>query len=133
MTEQDRKALKKLSPLTFGDGKLSKHFVALMDQYIKWAKNNGVCVILMPPNLLYFKEYNEKPFKEFFQNIKSYAAKKNIKFVGSPQKHMFNTKYYLNTLYHLNSEGVKLNTEQIIKDIGKDPFSHCPPCFKKLR
>jgi len=125
MTKREFTVLNTLSPGLISTPEISSDFIQTMDKYIDWAKNNDVCIIAMPPNYMFFNEYKEKKYMEFLSNIKSFYDFKGVPFLGNPSEYMFDKKFYFNTIYHLNDDGVQKRSLQVINDIGKDPRSHC--------
>ena len=125
MSKSQFVALDHLSPDAIQDTDLSNHFIQHMDNYIAWAKRNGICLIAMPPNHLFFEQYRNEKYLKYLSNIKGYYASRDVMFIGNPFDYMYEKKYYFNTAYHLNSLGIDKRMFQIIHDIGKTPAVHC--------
>ncbi|VAW85908.1 hypothetical protein MNBD_GAMMA16-1698, partial [hydrothermal vent metagenome] len=86
----------------------------------------GICIIPMPPNYMFFGKYKEEKYMSFLSKIKGYYANRDeVRYLGNPFAYMYPKKYYFNTRYHLNSDGVYKRTLQVINDIGDDPNLHC--------
>lgn len=125
MTHIEFSAIDRLHAEIISSSEISSNFIQSMDNYFNWAKDSGVCIITMPPNHMFFYEYKEINYTSFLSKIKGYYASRDIMFVGSPFSYMYEKKYYYNTSYHLNSDGVKNRTMQVINDIGKEVGTHC--------
>jgi hypothetical protein len=125
MTAVEKSAIEKSYSSKISTSKLSDYFMATMDRYISWAQDNDICVIVMPPNYMLFDEYKDHKYTVFYTNIKLYFSNHSISHIGENLTYMYDKKYYFNTKYHLNSEGVKLRTKQIISDLGKSPKTLC--------
>ena len=96
-----------------------------MDEFITWARENGVCVILTPPNLMYFEEYEAESHSRFFGSIREYANSWGVAFVGDPHAYMYPKGLCVNTAYHLNSIGIARRTEQMLRGMGDHPSEQC--------
>lgn len=125
MTKKEFLAIDGLSADIIASSEISNNFIRSMDEYVNWAKDNGICIIAMPSNHMFFSEYKEKKYMGFLSKIKGYYASRDVKYLGNPLDYMYQKKFYFNTSYHLNSDGVQKRTLQVINDIGKDPSVHC--------
>jgi hypothetical protein len=121
----DRDAIYKLKAYRMDHPGLSGYSRTILHDYIGWAEDNGVCLIFMPPNYMYFDEYNGPLHGQFFMNIKSYLAGNDAPYIGDPYDYMFDKSYYFETVYHLDSLGVEKRTEQIVKDIDGNLTALC--------
>lgn len=125
MTEREFSDLRTLSAEEISSSDISYSFIHSMDAYVNWAKDNGICIIAMPPNYMFFQKYKEEKYISFLSNIKRYYASRDVKFLGNPLTYMYEKNYYFNTNYHLNSDGVQKRTLQVMDDIGEDISIHC--------
>ncbi len=87
-----------------------------LKSFLKWTKERDIKVILMPPTMMFQKEYQKE---DFYKNLPQIAKKKGFIFIGEPLKYMYDKKFYFNTNYHLIDRARDFNTENIIKDLEK--------------
>ncbi len=125
MTKGEFAALNGLHADLITNPYISQEFINHTNSYFEWAKEHGVCIIVMPPNHMFFKEYEGEMYTKFLSNIKGYYASRDIAFLGSPTAYMYDKEYYFNTSYHLNASGVQKRTNQVIDDIGGNIGAHC--------
>lgn len=125
MTAAEKSAVDNTYASIISVSNLSDYFIDTMGSYIAWAQNNDICVIVMPPNYMFFAEYKDHRYTAFHTNIKSYFSNRSTPHIGDNLTYMYDKKYYFNTKYHLNSEGVKLRTNQMIFDLGKSSKTLC--------
>ena len=117
--------LSKLGPKNFGNGEITDYSRKLLLDYFDWARNNDVCLIAAPPNLMYHDEYTSDKFLYFSKEIDQFYSNSNIQFVGSPQEYLFPKHLFFDTEYHLNSTGVARRTELTLRDLGNDLAALC--------
>lgn len=84
-----------------------------------WCKNHGVYLYVSFPSTLYFKDFEEIKYKNYFLNLKNYFKNNNIDVFGNPYEFFYSKEYFYDSFYHLNKKGAKIHTEQLI-DILKD-------------
>lgn len=125
MTRRQQLAIKNLKPEEIYKTELSSYFIGVMGEYLTWAKTQGVCIIVMPPSFMFFDEYRKKPYPEFFSNIRTYFISRDVSFVGDPYSYMYEKKYFFDTRYHLNSDGVQKRNQKLIDDLGQNIDAHC--------
>ncbi len=124
MSEQDFKTIDNLKADKIKTTLLSSVFVKNLDSYISWAKKKKITLIFMPPNHMYFEDYDSDEYQIFLNNIKNYYDDRNVSYIGSPKKYMYEKKYYFNTSYHLNNIGVEQRTRQLINDVSLSIFDN---------
>ena len=128
ISSKDRDKIKKIKapkPLKMRNSVPSDYSRSVIRNYISWAKENGVCLVFMPPNYMYFDGYKESVYRQFFLKIKSFIAGNGIPYIGDPYDYMYDRSYYFGTIYHLDSLGVEKRTEQVLADIGDNPKAIC--------
>lgn len=125
ISAKDREKVRKLKAYRMADPGLSDYSHTILHDYIDWAEENGVCLIFMPPNYMFFDEYHGPAHRQFFLGIKSFFAGNDVRYIGDPYDYMFDKSYYSGTVYHLDSLGVEKRTEQILKDIDGNPAALC--------
>ena len=112
-------------PQKYESPKLSQHFIDNMNNYIQWAKESGICLIIMPPTYLYFDNYQDENFIGLHRNIRHYYDDQDVPFMGDFFEYMYTDDFYYNSRYHLNILGGEKRTIKIIEDIGTNPRTHC--------
>ena len=92
----------------------------------KWCQQNEVQMFLTWPSTIYFKEYNQPKYKKYFDDLQNYFGSNGIKTLGAPHDFLFDLRYFYDTNYHLNQEGMKIRTQKL----GDLLYNH--PKFKKI-
>ena len=121
MTERELAVRDQISPEEISGPELSPDFIRTMDAYIRWADEMEICLIILPPTSLYFEVYRQPPYSCFLSEIQRYYSEQNVKFAGAPYDYMYDVDFYYNTRYHLNSQGIAIRTDQVIRDLGETP------------
>jgi len=89
-----------------------------LERYWRWAKGNGIRVIVMPPPMMDDPICRNDPHElRFYQGLKIKVEAFGVSFVGNPYDYMYHRRYFFNTHYHLNDEGRAENTRRMIKDL----------------
>ncbi len=94
-----------------------KETLALKDikKFSKWCKLNGINFYISFPNTLNHDKYYTKDYREYFNFLLYYFKQNDIAIIGKPSDFLFDDKYFFDTDYHLNSDGAKLRTSELIK------------------
>lgn len=77
----------------------------------KKAQEKGVKLLLVYPSLCN-SVYNQN--KEIIEKIDSELKKRKINVVGKPSDFTYNDNLFFDSPYHLNGEGVKIRTKQVL-------------------
>ncbi|WGL15243.1 hypothetical protein PVT68_10720 [Microbulbifer bruguierae] len=117
--------LSRLTPKDIGNGEISKYSREILHEYFEWAKENNICIIGAPPNLMKFDEYNSEEFVFFFENVKKFYNEENVTFSGDHNDYLFSRDFFFDTEYHLNKKGVALRTQLTISDLGENLSALC--------
>jgi hypothetical protein len=125
MTEREYAGLAAAKDIDVGSGTLSVEFVEAFDNYSAWATRNGICLIGMPPNRLRFESAESEMHRKLFDSIRGFFRRRNLAFIGDNYDYMYDKRLYFNTASHLNAVGVEVRTEQVLIDLGRDPYNHC--------
>jgi len=112
-------------PLKMRNSVPAEYSRAVIRDYINWAEDKGVCLIFMPPNYMYFEQYNEPVYKQFFVKLRAFITGEGVPYIGDPYDYMFDRSYYFGTAYHLDSLGVEKRTGQVLADMGSNPRAYC--------
>lgn len=86
----------------------------LIKEFNNWCKENSINLFVTFPNTMYFKEYEENDYKEYFYYLNEYFLDHNISTIGKPSDFLFDKKYFYDTGYHLNEEGMTIRTSEFI-------------------
>lgn len=122
----DWDALKKELPRRYGMDIDNTVGWQWLTQYAKWAKENGICLIVIPPSMMKDIAYYDNLIeRRFYQGLRAKVEDSGITYVGNPYSVMYDRKMYFNTDYHLNETGRGRWTRQIIEDLGPDLSSLC--------
>lgn len=117
--------LSKLKAKNIDKGKVSSYSKDTLQKFFNWAKQNGVCIIGAPPNLLDFPEYRSDTFATFIDNIRDVYDMAGLQFVGDPYDYLLPEELFFDTEYHLNSDGVAIRTQMTINDLAGNLPAGC--------
>lgn len=84
----------------------------MMKDFNTWAKENGISLFITYPNTIYFKKYDTPAYKEYFNSLNNYFSDNRISTIGKPSDFFYDKKYFYDTMYHLNDEGMTVRTTQ---------------------
>jgi hypothetical protein len=84
----------------------------MMKDFNTWAKENGISLFITYPNTIYFKKYDTLAYKEYFNSLNKYFSDNHISTIGKPADFFYDEKYFYDTMYHLNDEGMTVRTTQ---------------------
>jgi hypothetical protein len=84
-----------------------------------WCRQHGIMLYVTYANTLYFKEYDNHTYRNYFDNLTKYFADHNILTIGKPTDFFFNEDLFYDTNYHLNQKGVTMRTQQLINMLEK--------------
>jgi hypothetical protein len=88
--------------------------LALIKEFSRWAKANGVTVYVSYANRVYSKDIERKEFREYYPKLKRYLTNNGIAVLGTPYDFFFPEELFYDTLYHLNETGTTLRTQRLI-------------------
>lgn len=72
-----------------------------------WCQEHHIYLYMTFPNTVKLKEYNEKKYINFFQQLTKFYKDNHIQFLGYPTDFFYPEKYFHDTNYHLNTVGAK--------------------------
>lgn len=116
-----------------GDGlRINDYSQQKIAEFINWCHQHRVKVLATWPNTIRYSEYQQPQYQEFFASIKAFYQKQNVSLIGNPEDYMYDKSMFFDSAYHLNQDGVKVRTEQLI-----EALSSCQPdgtafCLTKL-
>ena len=84
-----------------------------------WCKQHGIMLYVTYANTLYYKDYDNHTYRNYFDNLAKYFADHNILTIGKPSDFFFNEDLCYDHPYHLNREGVTIRTQQLINMLEK--------------
>ncbi len=89
-----------------------------LTSFVTWCEARNVTVIFMPSTLMYHPSYkDDKKERAFYENIVHEVKRRGWNYAGIPSAYMYGAEAYLNTNFHLNDEGRKRRTLQMIKEL----------------
>lgn len=98
-----------LPPVQRNDGKISKSFICWLSKIIAEYKKKGARIIMVPPVCV------ESTFRnEYTDDIGKALQRINYPFVVAPNSMVLNDNCAFDTGYHMNKEGVRQNTINLI-------------------
>ena len=122
----DWDALKKDLPRKYGVDAKNKEGWNWLKDYVSWAKEEGICLIVMPPTMMYLPYYKDNSIeKEFYTTLNKRVNALGIHFISEPYAYMYDRENYFNTDYHLNNDSRKIWTKKLIKDLGPNLLQYC--------
>lgn len=117
-TGHDNEVIKTLHPRKIKSCRLSPNYKNWnLHKFIKWCQENDIKVYATAPNI-YHGAVTTKEEKESVEQIKEFYKKSGVNFVGKLEDSFFDLKYIYNSDYHLNKEGQKIRSNNIIKIIN---------------
>jgi hypothetical protein len=109
--------LKNYDEIEFPKNFKETYGLKLLKEFNVWCKDNHISLYVTYPNTVYFKDYDDKNHREYFNNLQNYFNENNIKTIGSPQEAFYDADYFYDSNYHLNAKGVAIRTEQVKKQL----------------
>jgi hypothetical protein len=79
-----------------------------------WCNQNNIKLFVTFPNTMYFKEYGNNDYKEYFIFLNEYFSNNNISTIGKPSDFFYDKKFFYDTSYHLSEEGMTIRTKEFI-------------------
>ena len=125
LTKVKRDVVVSLKADQYQTAELSEYFKKEITDYINWAASEDICLIVVPPSYLYFKEYEAETFTKFLVNIEAFYQQQGVAFIGEPRSYMYQNEYFSNSQYHLNSRGIEKRVHSTKIDLGQDLGRHC--------
>jgi hypothetical protein len=80
--------------------------------FVEWARANKVAVIASWPNTILFPEYKKS---DGFDEIEEFYASLGVPMIGEPDIGLLPLRYFYDTQYHLNIEGIILRSEHLVE------------------
>jgi hypothetical protein len=87
-------------------------------RFVAWANRHKVTVFAAWPTTLDYPQYRNNPA---FARIGAFYRGLGVSVVGTPEESMYPMALMGDTIYHLNREGMKVNTERLIRSLRADP------------
>lgn len=87
----------------------------IVEDFYKWCQANGVKFYLTYANTLFFDAYNSERYQAYLGNLQEYFKAKGIPTIGKPQDFFYDRPLFFDTVYHLNEEGAKIRTAELIQ------------------
>ncbi|WP_240421731.1 hypothetical protein [Paenibacillus periandrae] len=90
-----------------------------LDDFNKWCEANGIALYYTYPNMIFFEEYLNQNYQNYFLFLDQYFAEHHIKVLMKQKDSLYNKELFYDTDYHMNEKGVSLRTADIIKELRK--------------
>lgn len=84
-------------------------------EFAKWCETNNIKLFLSWGSTIDFPVYHTKQYQDYFDTMCTYFRNKNINILGHPNDFLYDKKYFYDTNYHLNSDGMENRTNKMIK------------------
>lgn len=98
----------------------------LLERYQRELRAAGVCVLLIPPSMMFQDAYRDDPLESaFYRNLPRRADELGLTYLGEPLGFMYPSERFFDSLYHLDSEARVEHTQKVIDLLGPDPWRHC--------
>jgi hypothetical protein len=78
-------------------------------------KQQGGCIVFIPPALMHHPRYEQEPEKSYYDTLTQRLYKNGIELTGKPQDYFYPTTYFFDTNYHLTHEARKIHTMRVIQ------------------
>jgi hypothetical protein len=93
--------------------------LALIKEFSRWCKARGILFYVTYANSVYLEDYEDERYRTYFEGLQNYFTKNGIGLIGKPYDFFFPLRFFYDTAYHLNQDGVTLRTEQLIAMMRK--------------
>jgi hypothetical protein len=90
----------------------------IIRDFNQWCREHHINFYVTYASTMYFKEYDNAQYRNYFNELQRYFAQHNIPTIGAPQDFFFAKDFFYDTQYHLNQEGMTLRTDQLIDKIN---------------
>ena len=84
-----------------------------------WCKQHDIILYVTYANTLYYKDYDNHSYRNYFDKLAKYFADHHILTIGKPSDFFFSEDLCYDHPYHLNREGVTIRTQQLINMLEK--------------
>lgn len=102
-----------LTPLNARGSVTSSYGMDKIQEFIAYCKQNDMVVLATWPNTLWFDEYEQEAYRDFFMSIRNFHQNLNVPLLGEYREFMYEKAQIFDTIYHLNRSGVRRRTEQL--------------------
>jgi hypothetical protein len=89
--------------------------------FVEWCRNNNVTVVFAWPSLCNRSAYTSyESFAKLPKLIEQFMDKSKITLLGNHTDNLYPEHMFFDTMYHMNSDGAKIRTKYIIKELKKE-------------
>jgi hypothetical protein len=114
-TKDQLTKISKEQPMAIINGTIdSSYGMNMIRDFTHWCRENNITVLATWPNTIKFEVYRGQSQQAFFQSIEQLYQKLGVPLLGKPEDFMYKKSLIYDTSYHLNDQGVKQRTQQII-------------------
>lgn len=100
---------------------------ALLADYARWARKQGVCVVAVPAVLMYDKRYDQDPQEAaFYAGLPARLRATGITYLGLPRDFMYPPAWFFNTEHHLQDWARARHTARLLALFNHNPLGACP-------
>jgi hypothetical protein len=114
ITEIKKQMIEQAKPLEVDVDIITDYSQKSISDFIKWCRNQQIKVLVTWPGTIWFESYKEKEKQEYFKSLESFYRQEGVPILGEPIDFMYNKSLFYDTSYHLNEQGVKQRTNQVI-------------------
>ena len=115
MTEKQLKMNADLKPETSTEGAINSSYgIKKIQEFVQWCQTNHINVIAVWPSTVWYDVYQEPSYQEYFKSLEDFYKNLKIPTLGKPKDFMYDKSMFFDTNYHLNDEGMRHRTEQLI-------------------
>ena len=117
--EEDELVRSPLKPL-LNKIDISQDLHVIFSNFMAFSGKQTIKVFATWPNTFANPSYvNNRTYLENIKRISNFWSKLNVPILGKPEGAMFPAKYFHDSVYHLNSEGTKLRTDNLIEELNQ--------------
>jgi hypothetical protein len=107
-----------IQPIAIQEGKFQETFgLKVLNNFNTWCNKHDIKFYVTYAPTISFKAYNDAEYQGFFNNVKNYFIKHNIKVIGNPNDFFYDKDFFYDTQYHLNSAGMTYHTKNLLSKI----------------
>jgi len=93
--------------------------VKKIEEFLNWCDGNNINVIYTFPSLPYYEEYDSAQYQRLRRDLEEFFKQRNVPVLNTEDVYYLDNKYFYDTVYHLNTEGRKVRTQAVIRELKK--------------
>lgn len=99
------------------NSEISEYSIQYLTDFKEYCEERGASVYFVAPPLYY--EAKTREDSVFLELIKNEEEKIGIPYISNPLEYIYPSEYMYDTIYHCNSKGEIVRTNQLIQDLKK--------------